>query len=352
MSDDLLASLRRADPTLVTRHWRGLFPGLTSGGTSPLRLLNLGWLALRSCFGILFGSTNRVVIIRSTPPLLHLPVALLCRWRHLRCVFWLMDYHPVIEQRLLGQRRWLKPLLHVLDYWDRRELRGFHLIVVLDQAMAELVRTRNRAARVVVHPTWGILLPPSSLEPSPAEITFAYLGNFGQGHGWSNLAVCIRETARLCPVRLLSIGVPASAEPAFAALAKETNAKWEKHPRKDFGRAVAFLRERGATWGCVTMKTELAGCLSPSKFSGYLAAGVPLLYAGPPKTNAWQVCAEFGGGLALEDAAGAEAIARTAAQLASAAAQSRATAGVVRARKYFDAFSGETLAGCILDTKP
>jgi hypothetical protein len=149
---------------------------------------------------------------------------------------------------------------------------------------------------------------------------------------------------------LLCIGVPESAEPAFEALARETNAELEKHPRMEFTRAAALLRSRGATWGCVAMKSELAGCLSPSKFSGYLAAGVPLLYVGPPRTNAWQVCETFGGGLALEEAAGAEAIARAAALLASDTAPAHAAAGAARAREHFDTFTGKTLADLILSS--
>ena len=347
MSDDLLLALRKGGHAKQTRHWKGLLPGLTSAGTSPRRLLNLVWLGFSSCFGVLLGSINRVVIVRSTPPLLHLPVALLCHWRGIRCIFWLMDYHPVIEQRIWGHKAWLSPFLRWLDRWDRRELSSFSDVVVLDQAMADLVTRRNPAARVVVHPTWGASPAPSNsislLAPATA-VTFAYLGNFGQGHDWATLAACIRETARLCPVRLLSIGVPVGAEPSFKALAAETGADWEKHPRMAFESAVSLLRERAATWGCVAMKTELAGCLSPSKFSGYLAAGVPLLYAGPPQTNAWQVCVKFGGGVALDDSAKPEEITNAAKRLAEESIRLNAVAGVSRAREHFDSFNGTTLA--------
>ena len=378
MSNDLLQALKKGGHATQTRHWKGLLPGLTSGGTSPRRLLNLAWLAFRSCFGLLLGSKNRVVIVRSTPPLLHLPVATICRWRGIRCVFWLMDYHPVIEQRMWGHKAWLSPFLRWLDRWDRRELSSFSDVVVLDQAMAVLVTTRNPSANVIIHPTWGNLrhesvnlkpeaenlnadsTPPkvSGLKshPSPPSasassdsgsspaITFAYLGNFGQGHGWATLSACIRETSRLRRVRLLCIGVPAAAEPAFAALALETGANLELHPRMDFAPAAALLQERSASWGCVAMKAELAGCLSPSKFSGYLAAGVPLLYAGPPQTNAWQVCVKFGGGVALDDSAKPEEITNAAKRLAEESIRLNAVAGASRAREHFDSFNGTTLA--------
>ncbi len=356
MSDDLLRGLREGGYARTTARWKGLLPGLTHGGTSPRRLLNLVWLFVRSTTGLLLGRRDRVVIVRSTPPLLHLPVVTLCRWRGMRCVFWLMDYHPVIEERLWGQRALLRPLVGWLDSWDRHELAAFAPVVVLDEAMAELVRERNPRAKVLVHPTWGAALP-RAIHGGPAAgaqgvaahdvVVFAYLGNFGQGHGWATLAACIRSTARRRAVRLLTVGVPEAAEPAFATLANEVGCEWERHPRMPFIAAATLLRERGATWGCVAMRGDLAGCLSPSKFSGYLAAGVPLLYAGPPKTNAWQVCARFGGGVALNDSAEPAEVARAVVELADRDVWRRAIKGAERAREYFESFDGGTLAKLI-----
>lgn len=365
MSAQLLLALKTGGYAERTKQWKGVLPGLMRGGLSPRRLINLGWLGLRSLLGLLFVSRHTVVVIRSTPPLLHLVVAMLCRRRGIPCVFWLMDYHPVLEQRLWGGRRWMRALLGWLDRWDRRALASFSRVVVLDEAMAELVRQRNPAARVVIHPTWGSAAKP----PSPVEgaslslradgpvangpggaterVVFAYLGSFGLGHDWEALAACIREVAKRRAVGLLTIGVPGAAEPLFEKLAREIGAVWEKHPRMAFEQAAALLREGGAAWGCVTMRADLAGCLSPSKFSGYLAAGVPLLYCGPEKTNAWSVCSRFGGGVSLGSGASADEFARVAGALSDAAVLESAREGALKARAYFDSFNGETLARMI-----
>lgn len=355
MADSLLQELRSGD-SVKTRQWKGLVPGRNQGGLSPRRVLNLCWLLLRASIGLALGPSDRVVIIRSTPPLLHLPVGAICRWRGIRCVFWLMDYHPEIERRLWGRRRWLSPLLKWLDRWDRRALAGFSRIVVLDDAMANLVRERCPQARVSMHPTWGPRTMGGADEDGRGSfksgnesdpVVFAYLGNLGLGHDWTTLEACIRAVAARRPVRLLTVGLPVAAEPFFAMLSGELGCEWERHPRMPFVRAAALLRERGAHWGCVAMRGDLGGCLSPSKFSGYLSAGLPLLYAGPPKTNAWKVCVEFGGGVSLADGATQEEVGRAADQLADPSAWAKAAKGMLSARAHFESFGGDTLAAMI-----
>lgn len=47
------------------------------------------------------------------------------------------------------------------------------------------------------------------------------------------------------------------------------------------------------------MDDRLAGVLSPSKFSGYLSFGLPILNIGPSGTNADYACSNFKAGVSL-----------------------------------------------------
>jgi glycosyltransferase involved in cell wall biosynthesis len=87
----------------------------------------------------------------------------------------------------------------------------------------------------------------------------------------------------------------------------------------------------------VTLADGLAGLLVPSKIYGALAAGVPVLYVGPPAGRVFRAVTEGGAGRAVRNG-DAASLARAVAELAD--DPSERTACATRARALFDARYG------------
>jgi hypothetical protein len=97
-----------------------------------------------------------------------------------------------------------------------------------------------------------------------------------------------------------------------------------------------------ADLGVVLLAENADGVVSPSKFSGYIEFGLPILYIGPPNTNAYACAALYGAGFCIRDGAQDEEIAALARLIASPQARAAATIAVPSARSYFDQFDGES----------
>lgn len=331
----------------------GLFQRIPHGGFRMKRLCNALWMLLALPFSLFAARNVNFVVVRSTPPLLHLPVASLCHLFKLPCVFWLMDAHPEIEQRLWRGRPVLSTMVGVFTAWERRVLSSFSLVVVLDQAMQELVQKKCSGLKTMIHPTWGTPLDKVASGASTREtgkedvLRLAYVGNFGRGHLWETMVRLVELAARKKHVRIIAIGVPDGAGRNFEELSSITNVEVVLHPRQRFHEVVELLKAEAVDYGCVAMRGDLVGCLSPSKFSSYLEAGVPLLYIGPEKTNAWRVCAQFGGGIHISEDASDEDCGKAVLSLLSATHMKKCSADALRARDFYRSFDGESLAEMI-----
>lgn len=352
MVGDLIRALKKQGSSAA--HMHGLFTRVTNGGMHPKRIINLLYMLFLLPFVLLYCRNFDRVVIRSTPPLLHLCAAVICKCFKLPCFFWLMDYHPVIEQRLWGQRTWLRPVFNVLDGWDRKVLGYFEQVVVLDQAMSDLVSERNPQARVVIHPTWfeGRSSPAlqrfSASAQASSLITLAYVGNFGRGHLWGLMSDLIKRLSSRVQVRMIGVNLSESSQVKFQALSQFASVEVVLLERLPFDELIDLFRVEKVNFGCVAMLDSLKGCLSPSKFSSYVEAELPVLYFGPEKTNAWQVCAEFGGGLYLTEGAGASDLDALVSRMIDPSLTEALRDGVKQAKQHFRGFNGETLANQIL----
>jgi hypothetical protein len=96
--------------------------------------------------------------------------------------------------------------------------------------------------------------------------------------------------------------------------------------------------------GIVLLSEEYAGLVSPSKFSGYINFGLPLVYLGPAGTNAATVCNHFHGGFWLPAGAGPAEIDSVASGLLDEGRMDAAASGARAASSYFAGFNGRSLA--------
>jgi hypothetical protein len=348
MMDSLLDSLRAELPGLKVSSISGLFPVYRPGGLRPQRVANLAWVYLRVA-ARLVASRPSAVLVHSAPPGVQLWTVLWASLRRVPVFFWLMDYHPELEARLL-ERRGLGLAARLLRAVDSRLMPRFSVIITLDGAMSALARTRSGSAEVLEHPTWGEAaaggLAPVSYRPggSPGPLRLAYSGNLGVAHDLAPLRALLAELVRRRPVALLVIGASAAGEGRFRELARELGFTVEAHPRVPFGGLRPLYEERRIDAGIVLLAAESGGLVSPSKFSGYINFGLPLVYLGPAATNTALVCVRFAGGFWLPTGSGPDAVRQVAEDLLDRGRLEAAAAGARAAAAYFAGIDGRSLA--------
>lgn len=349
MMPELIASWTQAEPGLRHRYVHGAFLQYVPGGLHPRRLANLVVVYARVFADLVFRRSD-FVLVRTTPPGVQLWTVLWARLRGIPVVCWLMDYHPELEARALEHRG--VPLLPAFLRWlDGLALRRMALIVTLDQAMADLCRSRCGSVPVLRHPTWGAAgsgVPFQRLarEPGsdPDRLRLVYGGSLGAAHGTDTLELLLRHLARLRPVELHIVGSSPGAVARFRAIGERTGVQVLARDRVPYVKLGELFAAERLDAGIVLLNDASSGLVSPSKFSGYVNFGLPVISIGPPGTNADAVCSEFGGGFALRNGADEATVAATAAALAAPGGLASTVAGVERAAAHFLGLGPSSLA--------
>ncbi len=250
----------------------------------------------------LFATTRRlpdVVFLTTTPPFLHVVFVIRKLMTRSRCqlVIWNQDTYPDILAAvgLLRSRGLAYRLLAGLQSWA---IRRVNHVVVLDGAMAELLRLQG-AQRITVIPNWnaaseysgGIQATDGPADPrlqrlrDQRRLLLLYSGNYGWGHDLEPVFNWFRVNPDQHEVGIVLVGGGekwAAAQKAVAELGPETALVLEFLPRDQL---LRLLQTIDVDVGVVSLEQRCAGLMSPSKIHAYLAAGKPLLYLGPTKSN-------------------------------------------------------------------
>jgi hypothetical protein len=336
---------------------RGFSTNRTGGGLHFRRLLNGAWVYLRLPFALAASMARResvAIVCITTPPGIHLWCALLGRLTGTPVVCWLMDYHPEIEARWLEQREWGRPGARLLRWLDRRALRCCRGIIALDDAMASLCRSRAPAVRVESFPTWPSR-ELSGLEPAQPgrrdakelELRLLHAGSLGRAHDLDALSRLLDAIPVRC--RLTLLGADERTRRAFSALATSHDVDLVVRPRLAPEAFAKALATSGADFGIVLLKDRYAGLVSPSKFTAYAAAAIPVLTIGPPGTTAHRLAAEFGAGVHLPNDPGNDELVRAAEQLMDPAARTTFRSRAVEARDWLRRYDAEAFAALLAD---
>ena len=349
---DLAAGLSKANQSRDILFCCGFYKRYESGGLRPLRILNGVWVHLRSFFTILFGRFDHV-IVRTSPPLIQMTVALVSRLRGVRYGVWLMDAHPELEDEIWAQVPVVGALCRLLVRLNKLCLAGAEFVVVLDEAMGRRLVPNHESNRIIICPTWGATRlgksqPLATLMKHSQRLKFIYLGNLGAAHDVSAMCQLLSVCAKHGEVALTFIGTSPLAVDAVACELRGTDVHLESLPGIPFEQLDQLLPVHGFDFGIVTLKAALAGLLSPSKYIGYLVAGIPLIYLGPPSNNAAKVCDQFEAGLRLSSSDFVEKQSElTVGKLKDLHLRLKLRRNTAPVLQYFDQFDGEYLAAQI-----
>ncbi|MFZ5831584.1 MAG: glycosyltransferase family 4 protein [Planctomycetota bacterium] len=242
--------------------------------------------------GILFGARQDVAVCLSTPPLLAV-LGLVARLRGARFVYKVEDLYPDVAVAL-GTFRDGSAVARAFDRLSRALLRRADAVVALDGAMATRLRERG-ARRVEVIPNWadGSAIRPDTEAGAASRrehglggrFVVLYSGNLGLAHRFDAVIEAARRLAVVRPdVVFLFVGDGPRLAEVRRGVAGLGNVRFMPYQLRE---ALNGLYN-AADVHLVTLRDEVAGMLSPSKYPAALAAGKAVLLVGGEGADLWR----------------------------------------------------------------
>lgn len=338
LASDGLASDVSARPGTDTGDQRAQTSGSRQLGSLRVRRVwtpRLGRAtALRRLLGYvtyLAGSTARlatmprqdVIVAMTTPPYV-VVVALLHRMLHrrTRVVLWSMDCYPDAAERFgaLPVGGTAARILRAVNRWAFRRVDH---VVALDGAMADLLAAYTAGPDrppISVIPNWerADLFPaemfdaeagrgagpeagpdpaPSSWPSNDGRAVIVYLGNTGVGHRFDTVLRAAAELADEADFVFVGGGARWRDLTERVAAERLGNVVLQGYVPKEATPGIMA----GATAALITLDDRALGVMSPSKLHANLAAGLPVLYVGPPGSNVDEAIAAHGCGISLRN---------------------------------------------------
>jgi glycosyltransferase involved in cell wall biosynthesis len=263
----------------TSRFGRASLPGrlvdyLTFYITAPWKVLRL-------------ARRGDIVIVKTDPPLISVPVMIAARMKGARHVNWLQDVFPEVATALgMGLGGALSRT--VLTGLRNRSLASAHCNVAIGERMAERLRPGARTAPVRVIANWS---PTDDIVPIPRDanplaglwqmgkrFVVGYSGNLGRAH---DLAVVLEAAARLrhrqdIVVLIIGEGNQKDALRERAVRMGLANVLFKPYQPKDQLKYSLTLPDVHL----VSLKPALEGLIVPSKFYSSIAAGRPVIFLG------------------------------------------------------------------------
>ena len=282
---------------------KGLSNEYSGGGTSLKRLVNFFYMHIACPFKILIERPD-LIFIRTTPPLIQISYGFWGRIFGAKTLLWLMDYHPLMGLRMSKHSPLKRAVWKFFDALDKLVLSKFSKVICLDKAMQDLIGKRARNVETFVSPTFNIAKAEWSDLSHPnksGEIKLLYSGNLGRAHSTSRLEYLLKKLSKKRKLSLTFCGRSMQSKEILKKLALSCSAEFEFHDFiKNYADLGKFYAENKFDYGIVLLNDELAGIVSPSKFSGFSSFGLPIIYLGPKGTNADILCTEFKAGLSAD----------------------------------------------------
>lgn len=306
-----LAAVEQVHGVRVHRVWTSRFGRSTLAGRAGDYLSFYVSAAIK-----LFRLTDSrsIVVAKTDPPLISVPVSWVTRWRGAHLVNWLQDVFPEVATEL-----GVKVFGGILGAWARQlrnaSLRAAAMNVVIGERMADRVRACGvDAGKIRVIPNWadGAAIVPSQAGENPmrrrweldGKFVVGYSGNMGRAHDFDTLlgaAEMLRANETIC---FLFIGAGnrwAHVRNEASRLGLDNIIFQPYQPRERLALSLGVPDVH-----VVSLLPQLEGLIMPSKIYGILAAGRPTIFVGAKSGElACFLAAEgCGVGVAVGDAAG------------------------------------------------
>jgi len=232
-----------------------------------------------------------IVVAKTDPPLISVPVGWAGWLRGARRVNWLQDVFPEVAAELgMGVARGVPG--RVATWLRNRSLRAASANVAIGMRMRDRVAAQGVSPRTIaVIPNWadGTAVTPVPRDANPlraewglaGKFVVGYSGNMGRAHEFRTIvdaAAALREDRDTV---FLFIGGGAQKAMIAAASAERGLANLLFKPYQPRERLAQSLG--AADVHLVTLRPELEGLIVPSKFYGIAAAARPAICIGDPE---------------------------------------------------------------------
>lgn len=224
-----------------------------------------------------------IVVCKTDPPLLSLPLAVVTRLRGIRLVNWLQDLYPEVAASLgIAFPRPIRWLLTCLRNWS---LNVAACNIVIGECMAQLLRSQGVAESQIAILTNFVddehIVPLEGKNPLrrqwqlEGKFVLGYSGNLGRAHDietFLGMASLLRKCENIVFL-FIGGGHFANIVSQRLAAAQVHNVRFEGYqPRELLNFSLALP---DAHW--VSLLPQMEGLIVPSKIYGIMAAGRPLL---------------------------------------------------------------------------
>ena len=248
------------------------------------------------------------VVIVGTDPVFGVLASIPWKWFRpkTRIFHWCFDLHPeaAIATGMFTSNH---PLVRLLRPLLRKAYRNCNLVGSIGPCMTRRLREYDQELPIDIFTPWALSEPSSVIPSDPIErstvfgqagLTLMYSGSFGQAHSFEAILALARELRNQDDIRF-AFSVRGNRAQALrdAVTAEDTNISFVEFAPQD------RLEQRlsAADIHIVSLRPEYAGTVVPSKFQGALAAGRPILYAGPFDSAVAQWIDEFGLGWTVSE---------------------------------------------------
>jgi glycosyltransferase involved in cell wall biosynthesis len=272
----------------IRRVWR---PALDQSSTLG-RLLNAFWmLASWSALALRGRSTRPDVVLVGTDPVLSVLVTLPLKWLRpeMKVTHWAFDLYPeaAIADGLVSPSGWkMRALTGLL----RRAYHRCDLIADLGVCMKQRLRAYGERLPLETIVPWAIAEAAAPQPPEPelrcrvfgdTRLAILYSGNFGRAHSFHEFFALARRMRS--PEVQFRWSVRGNAVSELQAEIQPSDSNISLLPFVPEKELSAHLA--AADIHMVSLRPDWSGIVVPSKFFGSLAAGRPVLYAGPEDSS-------------------------------------------------------------------
>lgn len=247
-----------------------------------------------------------VLIAKTDPPMLSIPLGLVARFKRAKLINWLQDVFPEVALNLgVGAKNGI--LIRLLKTLRNRSLRRAHTNVAIGERMAEAlisfgvdtdrIRTIHNFVdddaisatpefSISLRKEWGI---------GTDDFVIGYSGNLGRAHDLDTVLDAASALTEHADIKFLFIGGGFLHEQLTEQIEARGLSNVILKPYQPRSRLPETLALPNLHWA--SLNPRLEGYIVPSKIYGVAAAGRPLLMIGDPDGEIGRRISEYGFGL-------------------------------------------------------
>lgn len=250
-----------------------------------------------------------IVVVKTDPPLLSVPIGLIARLRGARLINWLQDIYPdvAIELGVVSGSGGTSKLLR----WLRnRSFARADMNVVIGQRMADVLARNGVSSRnitIIENFSDDQTIAPSQTRSlslrrkwgiGSDDFVVGYSGNLGRAHDYATLLNAAEHLRSSHRVKFLFVGGGHRHDQLRSEIGTRNLTNVVFRPYQPRCELSDSLNLPDLHW--VSLRPELEGLIVPSKFYGIVAAGRPVLFIGDPDGEIGRITQANGLGVTIK----------------------------------------------------